>query len=47
MKLDHIVILLGDLDAGLPFYATLLPLIGLVRLEAIRAAMAAAGSSRG
>jgi lactoylglutathione lyase len=28
MKLDHIVILLADLEAGLPFYETLLPLIG-------------------
>ena len=33
MKLDHLVILLGDLDAGLPFYATLLPLIGLTRVR--------------
>jgi catechol-2,3-dioxygenase len=33
MKLDHIVILLADLDAGLPFYATLLPLIGLTRVR--------------
>lgn len=28
MKLDHIVILLANLKAGLPFYETLLPLIG-------------------
>jgi lactoylglutathione lyase len=28
MKLDHIVILLSNLDANLPFYETLLPLIG-------------------
>jgi catechol 2,3-dioxygenase-like lactoylglutathione lyase family enzyme len=28
MKLDHIVILFSDLEAGLPFYETLLPLIG-------------------
>ncbi len=28
MKLDHIVILLADLENGLPFYQTLLPLIG-------------------
>jgi lactoylglutathione lyase len=31
MKLDHIVILLSDLEAGLPFYETLLPLIGFSR----------------
>lgn len=31
MKLDHIVILLADLEAGLPFYETLLPLIGFTR----------------
>jgi len=29
MKLDHIVILLSDLGANLPFYETLLPMIGL------------------
>ncbi len=28
MKLDHIVILLSNLETGLPFYTTLLPLIG-------------------
>lgn len=28
MKLDHIVILLSDLESSLPFYETLLPLIG-------------------
>jgi catechol-2,3-dioxygenase len=31
MKLDHIVILLADLEAGLPFYETLLPLIGFTK----------------
>lgn len=28
MKLDHIVLMLGDLQASLPYYETLLPLIG-------------------
>jgi lactoylglutathione lyase len=28
MKLDHLVILLSDLEANLPFYETLLPLLG-------------------
>ncbi|HEX9931497.1 MAG TPA: VOC family protein [Allosphingosinicella sp.] len=28
MKLDHIVLMLGDLDASLPYYEALLPLIG-------------------
>jgi catechol-2,3-dioxygenase len=28
MKLDHIVLLVGSLDASLPYYQTLLPLIG-------------------
>jgi catechol 2,3-dioxygenase-like lactoylglutathione lyase family enzyme len=28
MKLDHIVLMLGDLDASLPYYETLLPLLG-------------------
>ena len=31
MKLDHIVILLSDLRANLPFYETLLPLIGFTK----------------
>jgi lactoylglutathione lyase len=31
MKLDHIVILLSDLEAALPFYETLLPLIGFTK----------------
>lgn len=31
MKLDHIVILLSDLEANLPFYETLLPRIGFAR----------------
>ena len=31
MKLDHIVILLSDLEANLPFYETLLPRIGFTR----------------
>jgi len=29
--MDHLVILLSDLDAGLPFYQTLLPLLGFRR----------------
>ena len=28
MQLDHIVLLLGDLKASLPYYETLLPLLG-------------------
>lgn len=28
MKLDHIVLMLGDLGASLPYYETLLPLLG-------------------
>lgn len=28
MKLDHLVILLSDLESSLPFYETLLPLLG-------------------
>jgi len=31
IKLDHLVILLADLDAHLPFYETLLPLLGFRR----------------
>lgn len=31
MKLDHLVILLSDLDRCMPFYDTLLPLLGLVK----------------
>jgi catechol 2,3-dioxygenase-like lactoylglutathione lyase family enzyme len=31
MKLDHMVILLGDLEAHLPFYDALLPLLGFTR----------------
>jgi len=31
MKLDHIVLMLGDLDESLPFYETLLPLIGFAK----------------
>ncbi len=31
MKLDHIVLLLGDLDASLPYYETLLPLLGFAK----------------
>ena len=31
MKLDHIVILLSDLNANLGFYETLLPLMGFTR----------------
>lgn len=31
MKLDHLVILLSDLDANLPFYEALLPLLGFAR----------------
>jgi len=33
MKLDHIVILLTDLNAGLRFYETLLPLLGFARIR--------------
>jgi catechol 2,3-dioxygenase-like lactoylglutathione lyase family enzyme len=33
MKLDHLVILLSDLEANLPFYQTLLPLIGFEKLR--------------
>lgn len=33
MKLDHIVLLLGDLDRSLPYYATLLPLLGFTKLR--------------
>ena len=29
MKLDHLVILVSDLNASLPFYRTLMPLLGL------------------
>ena len=28
MKLDHIVLMVGSLDASLPYYETLLPLLG-------------------
>src|SRR4028119_2162853 len=31
MKLDHLVLLVGSLDASLPFYEALLPLIGFTR----------------
>ena len=31
MKLDHIVLMLGDLEASLPYYETLLPLIGFAK----------------
>ncbi len=31
MKLDHIVLLLGDLTASLPYYETLLPLLGFTK----------------
>ena len=31
MKLDHIVLLLGDLEASLPYYEALLPLLGFAR----------------
>ena len=31
MKLDHIVLLVGSLDASLPYYETLLPLIGFTK----------------
>ena len=31
MKLDHIVLMLGDLEASLAYYETLLPLIGFTR----------------
>ncbi|HWH22210.1 MAG TPA: VOC family protein [Allosphingosinicella sp.] len=31
MKLDHIVLLLGDLEASLPYYETLLPLLGFAK----------------
>jgi catechol-2,3-dioxygenase len=31
MQLDHIVLLLGDLEASLPYYETLLPLIGFAK----------------
>jgi len=31
MKLDHIVLLLGDLEGSLPYYETLLPLIGFTK----------------
>lgn len=35
MKLGHIVILLSDLGANLPFYETLLPMIGFSKDRAI------------
>ena len=31
MKLDHIVLLLGDLDRSLPYYEALLPLLGFAK----------------
>ena len=31
MKLDHIVLMLGDLEESLPYYETLLPLIGFAK----------------
>jgi catechol 2,3-dioxygenase-like lactoylglutathione lyase family enzyme len=31
MKLDHLVLLVGSLDASLPFYEALLPLIGFTK----------------
>ena len=31
MKLDHIVLLLGDLEQSLPYYEALLPLLGFAR----------------
>ncbi len=31
MQLDHIVLMLGDLQASLPYYETLLPLIGFAK----------------
>ena len=31
MKLDHIVLLLGDLESSLPYYEALLPLLGFAR----------------
>lgn len=31
MQLDHIVLMLGDLDASLPYYETLLPLLGFAK----------------
>ena len=31
MKMDHLVLLLGDLQASLPYYDTLLPLLGFTR----------------
>ena len=31
MQLDHIVLMLGDLEASLPYYETLLPLIGFAK----------------
>ena len=31
MKLDHIVLMLGDLQASLPYYETLLPLLGFAK----------------
>ena len=31
MKLDHIVLMLGDLEASLPYYEALLPLIGFTK----------------
>lgn len=31
MQLDHIVLMLGDLDASSPYYEALLPLIGFTR----------------
>ena len=33
MKLDHLVILLSDLDRCMPFYETLLPLLGVVKVR--------------
>lgn len=33
MKLDHIVVLLGDLSKGLPFYEALLPLVGFSKVR--------------
>lgn len=34
MKLDHLVLMLGDLRASLPYYAALLPLLGFTRTRA-------------
>ena len=34
MKLDHLVLMLGDLQASLPYYETLLPLLGFTRTRA-------------